>query len=137
VARWSESGVDRTLVATIEFASGLLAQISCSFATARHRHAFVVGDVGSIRTTYFNDTSATFPPVLEVRRGPGWDAKQEVIETAATNGFLAEAEAFRDLVVHGRDQWEGASPEESIDIALTLEALAASARQGVAIEVGN
>ena len=41
VARWSESGVDRTLVATIEFASGLLAQISCSFATARHRHAFV------------------------------------------------------------------------------------------------
>ena len=87
VARWSESGVDRTLFATIEFASGLLAQISCSFATARHRHAFVVGDVESIRTTYFNDTSATFPPVLEVRRGPGWDAKQEVIETAATNAF--------------------------------------------------
>jgi xylose dehydrogenase (NAD/NADP) len=137
VARWSESGVDRTLVASIEFASGLLAQISCSFATARHRHAFVAGDAGSIRTTYFNDTSATFPPVLEVKRGSGWDAKQEVIETAATNGFLAEAEAFRDLVVHGRNQWEGASPEESIDIALTLEALGASARQGVAIEVAN
>lgn len=137
VARWSESGVDRTLVASIEFASGLLAQISCSFATARHRQAFVAGDAGSIRTTYFNDTSATFPPVLEVRRGPGWDAKQEVIQTAATNGFLAEAEAFRDLVVHGRDQWEGTSPEESIDIALTLEALAASARQGVTVEVAT
>ena len=75
--------------------------------------------------------------MLEVRRGPGWDAKQEVIETAATNGFLAEAEAFRDLVVHGRDHWEGASPEESIDIALTLEALAASARQGVTVEVAT
>ncbi len=135
MARWSESGVDRTLVASLEFSSGLLAQISCSFATARHRHAFVAGDAGSIRTTYFNDTSAPFPPVLEVRRGPGWDAKQEVIETAATNGFLAEAEAFCDLVVHGRDQWEGASPEGSTDIALTLEALAASARRGVTIDV--
>jgi xylose dehydrogenase (NAD/NADP) len=137
IARWSESGVDRTLVASIEFASGLLAQISCSFATARHRHAFVAGAAGSIRTTYFNDTSAVFPPVLEIRRGPGWDAKQELVETAAINGFLAEADAFRDLVVHGRDQWQGASAEESIDIALTLEALAASARQGVSVELAS
>jgi predicted dehydrogenase len=137
MARWSESGVDRTLVASIEFSSGLLAQVSCSFATARHRHAFVAGDGGVIRTTYFNDTSAALPPVLEIRRGPGLDAKQELVETAATNGFLAEAEAFHDLVVHGRDRWEGASPEESIDIALTLEALAASARRGVTVEVAS
>jgi predicted dehydrogenase len=137
LARWSESGVDRTLVASIEFSSGLLAQVSCSFATARHRHAFVAGDSGVIRTTYLNDTSAALPPVLEIRRGPGLDARQEFVETAATNGFLAEAEAFHDLVVHGRDRWEGASPEESIDIALTLEALAASARQGVTVDVAN
>jgi predicted dehydrogenase len=84
-----------------------------------------------------NDTSAASPPVLEIRRGPGLDAKQESIETAATNGFIAEAEAFHDLVIHGRDHWQGASEEESIDIALTLEALAASARQGIPIDVAN
>ena len=39
LAQWSDSGVDRTLVASLEFASGLIAQISCTFATARHRRA--------------------------------------------------------------------------------------------------
>jgi predicted dehydrogenase len=135
MARWAGSGVDLTLVASLEFASGLLAQVSCSFATARHRHAYIAGDAGSISTTYFNDTSAAFPPVLEVKRGSGWDAHRELIETAATNGFLAEADSFHDLVTQGWNHWAGVSPQESIDIALTLEALAASARQGVAVEV--
>jgi xylose dehydrogenase (NAD/NADP) len=135
MAQWSESGVDRSLIASIEFPSGALAQISCSFATARHRNAQIVGDQGSIVTTYYNDTSAAFPPVLDVRRGTGWDAEREAIQTASTNGFLAEAEAFHDLVRYGWSGWTGASPAESIDIALTLEALARSAREGVAVEV--
>jgi hypothetical protein len=39
-------------------------------------------------------------------------------------------------VRHGWAHWTGATPEESIDIALTLDALAASARTGQAVEVG-
>lgn len=136
-SRWAASGVDSTTVATLEFADGLLAQISCTFATARHRHAFIAGDAGSISTTYFNDTSAVFPPLLDVRRGTGWDAAREVIETAATSGFLAEAESFHDLVRSGWAQWTGATPSESIDIALTLDALAASARRGTPVTVGR
>jgi len=135
MAKWATSGVDLSLLASLEFPSGLLAQISCSFATLRHRHAFIAGDAGSIDTTYFNDTSAAFPPLLQVRRGSGWDAKQKTIETAATNGFLAEAESFHDLVARGWDAWTGVSPEESIDIALTLEAIYASARSGSAVDV--
>ena len=137
ISRWGESGVDLTTLATLEFSSGLLAQISCSFATARHRHAFIAGDAGSISTTYFNDTSAAFPPVLEVKRGAGWDARREIIETASSNGFLAEAESFHDLVRHGWDQWVGATPDESIDIALTLDALAVSARTGASASVAS
>lgn len=136
ISRWADSGVDLTTLATLEFPNGLLAQISCSFATARHRHAFIAGDAGSIGTTYFNDTSAPFPPVLEVKRGTGWDALYEVVETAASNGFLAEAESFHDLVRHGWDHWVGATPDESIDIALTLDALAISARTGASVDVG-
>ena len=136
LAQWSDSGVDRTLVASLEFASGLIAQISCTFATARHRHAFIAGDEGTIATSYFNDTSATFPPLLELRRGTGWDAQRDIVETASTNGFLAEAEAFRELVVNGPAHWTGATPDESIDIALTLEALAASARRNASVDVG-
>ena len=78
---------------------------------------------------------ATFPPLVEVKRGKGWDAQREIVETAATNGFLAEAEAFRELVVHGPSQWSGATPEESIDIAMTLEAISESARRNVAVDV--
>ncbi len=137
VSRWGASGVDTTTLATMEFADGLLAQISCTFAAARHRHAFIAGDAGSIATTYFNDTSVAFPPLLEVKRGTGWDAAREVVETAATSGFLAEAEAFHDLVRSGWTHWTGATPSESIDIAGTLEALAASARQGLPVIVGE
>jgi xylose dehydrogenase (NAD/NADP) len=132
-AKWAQSGVDLTTAATLEFADGLLAQISCSFATMRHRQAFIVGDAGSIGTTYFNDTSATFPPLLDVKRGSGWDAGRETIETASSNGFLAEAESFHDLVRHGWSHWTGATPDESIDIALTLDAVAASARRGLPV----
>lgn len=136
-ARRGTTGVDITTLATLEFASGLLAQISCSFATARHRHAFIAGDAGSIATTYYNDTSAVFPPLLDVKRGTGWDAAREVVETAATSGFLAEAESFHDLVRHGWAQWTGATPDESIDIARTLDALAESARRGAPVDVGT
>jgi predicted dehydrogenase len=100
-ARWTESGVDRTLVGSMEFSNGVLAQIACSFAIARHRRAIIIGDAGSITTSYFNDTSAALPPVLEVRRGTGLEAQQETIETSAINGFLAEAESFYDLITHG------------------------------------
>ena len=130
MSQWTATGVDATTLAILEFADGLLAPVSCTFATARHRHAFIAADGGSIATTYYNDTSAAFPPRLEVRRGTGWDAARDVVETAATRGFLAEAESFHDLVRGGWTHWTGATPAESIDIARTLDALAASARQG-------
>jgi xylose dehydrogenase (NAD/NADP) len=135
IARWTESGVDRTLVGSLEFSNGVLAQIACSFAIARHRRATIIGDAGSITTSYFNDTSTALPPILEVRRGSGPDAQQETIETSAINGFLAEAEAFYDLIAYGWERWTGSTPEESIDTMLMLEALAASARQGSAIDI--
>jgi xylose dehydrogenase (NAD/NADP) len=135
VAQWTETGVDRTLIASLEFPGGVLAQIACSFATARHRHAYIAGDGGTLVTTYLNDTSDALPPVLEIRRGIALDAPRETIATAPAAGFLAEAESFHDLVRHGWSQWSGVTPAESIDIAVTMEALAMSAREGRAIEV--
>jgi predicted dehydrogenase len=133
LARWDPSGVDRTLAGTIEFANGVLGQIACSFSTARNRRALIIGDDGIIDTTYMNDTSADFPPVVEVRRGNGWDAKYEKLTLAMTDGFRAEIEAFCDLVAGGWDRWPGAMPEESVDIMRILEALAKSARGGGAV----
>ena len=75
--------------------------------------------------------------IVDLRRGNGWDAAREVIETEARGGFLAEAESFHDLVRFGWEGWTGATPDESIDIAMTLDAIAASSRQGVPVEVGR
>jgi len=133
LARWSETGVERTLVASLEHPSGLLAQIACSFATARNRRAIIVGDAGTLSTTYFNDTSAEMPARIEITRGVGWDAPREVIETVSMPGFLAEGEAFAALVYGGWDAWPGTTPQQSQDIMRTLEAIAESARSGRAV----
>jgi xylose dehydrogenase (NAD/NADP) len=134
-AQWTDSGVDRTLAATLEFKSGLLAQVSCSFATALHRQALIAGTEGILQTTFYNNPSPAAPPILNLRRGKGPDSSTEILEVPTTNGFLGEAESFERLVRQGPEQWTGVTPEESIDILVTLEALLHSAREGKAVEI--
>jgi D-xylose 1-dehydrogenase (NADP+, D-xylono-1,5-lactone-forming) len=126
-ASWTNGGVDRTLMATMEFPNGLLAQIGSSFATALHRQALIIGTDGILQTTFYNNPSPIAPPVLQLMRGKGRDFPFETLEVPATNGFLAEAESFARLVRHGPEQWNGVTPEESVDIAMTLDALLQSA----------
>jgi len=136
-ARWSETGVDLSTVATLEFPGGALAQISCSFATAFHRHALIAGDAGTIETTYLNHPPVGGPPILTVRRGTLNTVEPDIVEVAPGNGFRAEAEAFERLLRHGPEHWTGATPEDSIDIALTLDAILESARSGAAVRVAG
>lgn len=136
-ARMGETGVDMTVVATLEFARGLLAQVSCSFATAYHRHALIAGDRGVIETTYLNHPPIGGPPALTIRRGPTVATPLETIEVAGGNGFLAEAESFQRLVTLGPTHWTGATPEESVDIALTLDAIRQSTRSQSAVMVAQ
>jgi D-xylose 1-dehydrogenase (NADP+, D-xylono-1,5-lactone-forming) len=130
VQQLAATGVDISLVATLEFASGVLAQISSSFATSYHRHALISGDNGSIETAYLNHPPIGGPAVLHVRRGRMVTDPIETITTAEGNGFRFEADAFQQLVAHGPTAWNGATPAESINIAATLEALGQSARSG-------
>jgi xylose dehydrogenase (NAD/NADP) len=141
-AHWTQgdgsdgAGVDSTLAATIEFAGGLLAQVTCSFGTALHRQALIVGSGGLIETTFSNHTSAQRPGNLTLRTGIGADAVEGKIETPPINGFLAEAESFAGLVRGDPARWAGATCEESTDIMMTLDALLKSARSGAAESVG-
>jgi len=138
-ARWTDAGegrgVDSALAATLIFDNGLFAQVTCSFESALHRQALIAGSTGVIQTTFSNHTSAEQPGVLSLRTGSGAQAVDGIIETPPINGFLAEAESFERLVREGPSHWIGASPDESIDIAMMLEALLQSARSGVAAEV--
>jgi D-xylose 1-dehydrogenase (NADP+, D-xylono-1,5-lactone-forming) len=135
VAHWTDSGVDRTLAATIEFPSGLLAQISGTFTTAVYRQALIAGTEGVLQTTFSNHPTPATPPILYLRRAKGRDFAVETLETPALNGFLAEAESFERLVRAGPDYWTGVTEEESIDIMLTVEALLQSARSGKLVRI--
>jgi len=53
------------------------------------------------------------------------------------NGFRAEAESFERLIRLGPEHWTGASPEESVDILLTLEAILASARSRLPVDIAE
>jgi len=134
VAQWT-GGVDRALSATLAFESGLFAQVTCSFSTCLHRQALIAGSNGVIQTTYLNHTSHPAQAVLQLRIGTDKDAVDSIVQTSAANGFLAEAESFEGLVRGGPTQWSGTTPEESIDIMLTLDAIRESARTGGAIGI--
>jgi xylose dehydrogenase (NAD/NADP) len=127
IAQWS-GGVDRSCAATLEFAAGLMAQVTCSFDSALHRQALIVGSAGVIQTTYLNHTSSEYPGDLRLRSGAGANSQESTIHTPPANGFLAEAESFERLVRNGPGFWTGATPEESIDIMMILDAILESAR---------
>ncbi len=136
-ARWHAGGVDRALAATLEFESGLLAQIACSFEGSLHRQALIVGSEGIIETSFSNHTNAEMPGDLYLREGSGTRGPRRVIHTDAANGFLAEAEAFAALVRGEPDAWKGATETESVDIMTIVDALLESARSGAAVELAR
>jgi len=136
-AQWHASGVDSAVIATLEHADGILAQISCSFVTSPHRHALIAGSQGVIQTPFPNNPPLDRPTVLQLKRGASWDMTYEAIEVPAVQGFRAEAEAFERHVRLGVAHWSGVTEQESTDIMLTLEAIIASARQRQPVEVGT
>jgi predicted dehydrogenase len=116
--------------ATLEHSDGIIAQVSCAFGTAVHRVALIVGDAGSVETSFANQPSATFPPSLRLRQGTGWHEENRIIDIPAVDAFLAQAEGFSDMIFGAETQWNGATPQESIDIARTIDAILESSRAG-------
>jgi xylose dehydrogenase (NAD/NADP) len=121
------TGVDRSVIANLQFADGMLAQIACSFDTAVHRQALIAGTNGSIETTYSNHSGPDAPAVLRIKRGAGRVDRYEEIAVPWVNGFRAEAESFAALVRGGT--WNGITEQESIDVMIMLDVLRAAVQR--------
>jgi predicted dehydrogenase len=141
-ASWADSGVDISLMATLHFAEGRRAQLSCAMDAANHRRATIVGSAGTIETEYLNHTGAQLgsafgylPSQLRVRRGIANTIPFEDIECGSGSGFRFAAEAFARVVAERDFAAIGRAAAASLDIAITLEALARSARLGHAVDV--
>jgi len=137
-ASWTDSGVDISTMATLYYADGRRAQLSCAMNAANHRRATIVGSAGTIETEYLNHTSAQvgdspygyLPSQLRVRRGTANTVAFEEIKCASGSGFRFAAEAFADLVSAGDFTTINQLAQASLDNAATLEAMARSSRLG-------
>ncbi len=127
IARNTQTGVDQTVVAMLEFPSGAIAQVTSSMSTSQHRHAIIVGDDGVIETSYSNHA----PPEglhLRVKRGVPGTVPLETLPVPGGDGFLAEGDSFARMIRDGAQAWNGALEAESIDTVLALSAIAESTR---------
>jgi xylose dehydrogenase (NAD/NADP) len=127
VASW-QGGVDHTLAATLEFASGAIAQVSCSMITGLHRFAVIAGSAGIVETDYQNHTVRSLAPQIRLRRGSDWRNPMESIAVPREDGFHQEIEAFVDMIRQsGRESFQ-ARRSASIDNAWTLATILDAAR---------
>ena len=142
-ASWAASGVDMSLMASLYYADGRRAQLSCAMDVANHRHATVVGTWGTLETEYLNHTAQQagdnaygyLPGQLRVRRGTANTIAFEDIACGVGSGFAFAAEAFAGVVQAGDFAAIERAASASLDNAATLEALGVSARSGHAVEL--
>jgi predicted dehydrogenase len=142
-ATWADSGVDISTMATLSFADGRRAQISCAMDAGNHRRALIVGSNGTIETEYLNHTSVQagghpygyLPNQFRIRRGTANNIPFEDIRCGTGSGFRFAAEAFAKVVAEKDFAAIGRAARASLDIATTLEAIERSARLGQAVEL--
>ncbi|MBL8270848.1 Gfo/Idh/MocA family protein [Steroidobacter sp.] len=126
-ARW-QRGVDETLTATLEFANGIIAQLSCSFASGLHRTALITCSGGIIETDYSNHTARSSAPHFRLRRGSDWRNETEIVPVPREDGFRAEVDAFAEMIADPGSESLAARRAASLDNAWTLAAILAAAR---------
>ena len=138
-ANWAATGVDISLMATLFYADGRSAQMSCAMDTANHRRATIVGSHGTVETEYLNHTSDShmhthawgyLPSQLRVRQGIANSVPFQEVPSATGSGFRFAAEAFAQVVRDGDMAAVERAAAASHDIAATLDAIQTSAKTG-------
>jgi predicted dehydrogenase len=132
---WADTGVDISMLATLEFANQRSAQITCAMNVANHRRATLMGTQGTIETEYLNHTGPIVTSQLRVRKGIANSIPFEEVPAALGSGFKFAAEAFADVVRRRDLAAVGRAKQASLDIAQTLQAIALSARTGKTISL--
>ena len=136
-ANWATTGVDISMMATLFYADGRRAQMSCAMDTANHRRATIVGSHGTVETEYLNHTSDShthawgyLPSQLRVRQGIANSVPFQEMPSATGSGFRFAAEAFAQVVRDGDMAAVERAAAASHDIAATLDAIQTSAKSG-------
>lgn len=137
-SQWADSGVDISTTATLFWADGRTAQLSCAMNAANHRYATIVGSTGTLETEYLNHTAHAvgdnavgyLPSSMRLRAGIANSVPFQAVSSPAGSGFRFAAEAFAKVVKAGDFAAVERAAQASLDIAATLEAMARSAKSG-------
>ena len=137
--RYTSENVDQTIVAILEFPSGVIGQLSSTMSAAWHRHAVIVGTTGVIETNYANHAPVTGAESgtlsLRIKRGIPGTIPFETETLEGGDGFRAEGDSFARMIRQGASQWNGATEAESMDTVMSLHAIAESARTGAWVDL--
>jgi predicted dehydrogenase len=148
-ASFTASGVDISLMATLLFADGRRAQLSCAMNAANHRHASIVGTCGTLQTEYLNHTSVVptgdafgyVPSRMQSRVDANASGAKSAVFKEITSptgsGFRFAAEAFAKVIAEQDFAAVARAAQASLDNAATLEAIARSARSGLVETVSH
>jgi predicted dehydrogenase len=131
-AVWDESGVDGTLAGTLEYPGGALGQVSCSFFSAGHQTAQIIGTAGVIDVPEPFSPPGDQPALLRLSRG----GEREEFRFEPVNQYQLEAEGFGRLIRAGHG-----GPEmpliETLENTATIDALLLSARENQRVPVAR
>lgn len=125
-SRLHPSGVDNSTVAMLDFPDGVQAQISCSFESAFHRSAALIGAQGILEFAFPNSPLPGEPATFRIRLNNSRSYDFETRPLTAGGGFQLESEAIADMIAGKRGDY-AVFRQESIDNAETLAAIKKSA----------
>lgn len=141
VSTMVDAGVDISTMATLEYADGRRAQMSCAMDTGYQRHAVIAGTGGTMETEYLNHTSDVpegdaygyLTSTLRVRKGTAGTLPLVQEFTGTGSGFRFSAEAFARLVRERDFAAAERAAQASMDIAAMLDAIGRAARSGAPV----
>ncbi len=133
-AVWAPSGVDMSLIGTLEYPDNLLASIDCSFqvGTAMQQRLSISGTEGliSVHRPFSRDADETTTIVLDKSDNT---SLPEEISIPAANQYQLMVEHFADAVLNNTELSYPLS--ESLANMRVLEALIEAARTGQRVEI--
>lgn len=128
------SGVDIAMMATLFYADGRMAQMSCAMNVANERRALIRGTNGTLETEYINHAGVPLASQMRIRRGTAFNVPYEQVPspsgTHIGSGFRFCAEAFAQKIRAADFAALQVASQYSLDNAAVLDALARSAKSG-------
>jgi predicted dehydrogenase len=135
-AAWAPSGVDESLVGTLEFPGGLLATVDCSFSTGKNLQQMVTvsGTEGRIIVSQpFRRGDQPVEIVVDMADSGDYASHTETVQVHGAAQYALMVEHFADAVLNGTPL--AYTLRDSLGNMQVIDALKESARTGKRVEV--